>query len=86
MGNPAPVYGIRGVRLSDTRVVGSGHLRARIDAGDRMVDAIAFGWADRVADILTREVDLAFQLERNEWNGRSTLQARLKSLAPSGDA
>ncbi len=83
MGNPAPVYGIRGVRLSDTRVIGSGHLRGRIGAGDRMVDAIAFGWADRAADILGGEMDLAFRLERNEWQGRSTLQARLMSLSPS---
>jgi hypothetical protein len=28
-------------------------------------------------------VDAAFKLERNEWNGRSTLQARLVALTPA---
>lgn len=84
MGNPAPVFGIRGVRMSDTRTVGSNHLKGRIDAGTMTVDAIGFGWADRIGLIGGGSVDVAFRLERNEWNGRSTLQARLMALAPSG--
>jgi hypothetical protein len=47
------------------------------------VETIAFGWADRVADYGAVPLDVAFRLERNEWNGRTSLQARAVSLAPA---
>jgi single-stranded-DNA-specific exonuclease len=83
MGNPAPVYGMRRARLAATRTVGTNHLKATLDTGDRAIDAIAFNWADRADGLDGIAVDVAFRLERNEWNGRSSLQARVLSLAPA---
>jgi single-stranded-DNA-specific exonuclease len=81
MGNPAPVFGVRQVRLAAVRTVGSNHLKATIAAGGTALDAIAFNWADRAASMTDAEVDVAFRLERNEWQGRSALQARVVSLS-----
>ena len=44
--------------------------------------AIGFQWADRVPWLGDGLVDAAFRLESNEWNGHSTLQARLCALSP----
>jgi single-stranded-DNA-specific exonuclease len=81
MGNPAPVFGIRQVRLAAVRTVGSNHLKATIAARGTSLDAIAFNWADRAATMTDGDVDVAFRLERNEWQGRTSLQARVVSLS-----
>jgi len=83
MGNPAPVFGLRGARLGAVRTVGSNHLKATVEAAGQRLDAIAFNWADRAEPLRDRPVDVAFRLERNEWQGRSTLQARVLALGPS---
>ncbi|MGH7594077.1 MAG: DHHA1 domain-containing protein, partial [Gemmatimonadales bacterium] len=83
MGNPGAVFGVRNVRLMSPRVVGTNHLKGVLSAGRRGVDTIAFGWADRYAEYREGAIDVAFRLERNEWNGRSALQARAVSLAPT---
>ena len=83
MGNPGPVLGVRGVHLLRTRTVGSNHLKGELSANGRTLDAIAFGWADRVTWLGDAPVDVAFRLERNEWNGRSALRARIVSMAPA---
>ena len=83
MGNPGAVFGVRNVRLRSPRVVGSNHLKGVLSSGRRGVDTIAFGWADRYAEYGDGAIDVAFRLERNEWNGRSALQARAVALAPA---
>lgn len=83
MGNAAPVLGARRVRLQGARTVGEKHLKATLAADGRVVEAIAFGWADRAATLVEGYVDVAFRLERNEFRGVSSLQARVLSLAPA---
>ncbi len=83
-GNPAPVFGVRGARAVGARRVGSNHLRFLLDDASGVLPAIAFQWADAIPDHwLAARLDVAFRLERDEWQGRTTLQARVASLAPS---
>jgi single-stranded-DNA-specific exonuclease len=83
-GNPAPVFGVRGARAVGARRVGTNHLRFTLDDGSGVLPAIGFRWADVVPESwLTRPLDVAFKLERDEWQGRETLQARVAALAPS---
>ncbi len=84
MGNPSPVYGARQVRLEAPRTVGGHHLKCVLQGEGRSLDAIAFGWADRVAWLGDGMVDVAFRLERNLYQGRSSLQARVVALTPPG--
>lgn len=84
MGNPAPVFGMRRVRLADPRVVGANHLKARITTGAAPLDVIAFNWADRAASLAGAAVDVAFRLERNTWKDQDVLQARVLALSAAG--
>jgi single-stranded-DNA-specific exonuclease len=82
-GNPAPVFGVRNARAVGARRVGTNHLRFTLDDGSAVLPAIGFQWADAVPqDWLTNPLDVAFRLERDDWQGRVTIQARVASLAP----
>jgi single-stranded-DNA-specific exonuclease len=83
-GNPAPVFGVRGAWARAARPVGEAHLRFTIDDGTASLQAIGFGWADRVsADWSSSPVDVAFRVEQNEWHGTTSLQARVVHIRPS---
>src|SRR5829696_3346611 len=81
-GNPSPVFGVRGVRFTNRSIVGAGHLKGLLDDGKSRVSVIGFQWADRATWLGDEPVDAAFRIECNEWNGMSTLQARLCALTP----
>lgn len=84
-GNPAPVFGVRGARAVGARRVGTNHLRFVLDDGSGALPAIGFRVADQVPEgWLEHPLDVAFRLERDDWQGRSTLQARVATIAPSG--
>ncbi len=83
-GNPAPVFGVRHARAVGPRRVGTNHLRFTLDDESGALPAIAFQWADAIPDHwLADRLDVAFRLERDEWQGRVMLQARVASMAPS---
>jgi single-stranded-DNA-specific exonuclease len=86
MGNPSPVFGVRDVRVEGTRVVGNGHVKTVLTAPGARLEAIGFRWADRVPEMGSHTVDVAFKLDRNEYRGQSTLQARLVAMAQRGAA
>jgi single-stranded-DNA-specific exonuclease len=82
MGNPAPVFGVRGVGLTRRQRVGSNHLRGTLLGDGGSLGAIAFRMADRIDDLGDGPVDATFRLEQNEFRGQRELQARVLSLAP----
>ncbi|HEX9109668.1 MAG TPA: DHHA1 domain-containing protein, partial [Longimicrobiales bacterium] len=78
-GNPSPVLAVRGARvLGRPRVVGDGHLKLELSQGVARLPAIGFRMGERLPQLAgAGHVDAAFQLQQNEWNGRTELQARL---------
>jgi single-stranded-DNA-specific exonuclease len=82
MGNPAPVFGVRGVALARRQRVGTNHLRGTLMGGEGSLGAIGFRLADRVSTQDDGPVDAAFRLEQNEFRGQTSLQARLLSVTP----
>jgi single-stranded-DNA-specific exonuclease len=83
MGNPGPVFGVRGSRFVGATRVGRNHLKGTLDDGATRLPAIGFQWADRVPWLAAGPVDVAFRVETNEWQGRTTLQARICALSPA---
>jgi single-stranded-DNA-specific exonuclease len=86
MGNPRPVFLARSVGMAGpARVVGSNHLKLRITQGSAGLEAIGFNLADRIdpRTLGAGPLDVAFQLQENEFRGVTTLQARLKDLRSS---
>ena len=78
-GNPAPVLVSRGVTLAGPpRTVGKDGLRLLLKSGGHSLTAIGWGMGPRRGELdVGRPVDVAFRLDRDEWNGESRLQARL---------
>lgn len=82
-GNATPVLVTRGVRLAaPPRLVGHGHLRLRLASDDgTQLDAIGWGMGALAAELdLATPFDVAYRLERDDWNGVSRLQARLAGV------
>jgi single-stranded-DNA-specific exonuclease len=81
-GNRQPVLMARNVHVAEYRTVGRDgrHLKLRLSrASQPPLDAIGFRmgrWAEHMPD----RIDMAFQLEINEWQGRQRLQANLKDI------
>jgi single-stranded-DNA-specific exonuclease len=89
VGNPRPVFMAKHVDLRrPPRVVGNGHLKLLLEETGTVREAIGFGLAHRVAPESLRSgpVDLLFQLRRDSYQGRVSLQLRLKDVVRSGEA
>lgn len=83
IGNPTPVFCTNGTRLLDTRTVGrdASHLRLKLENDDIVYDAIGFGMGHLYTKLMTvEEVAVAYNLEKNVWNGRKTIQLKLKDI------
>jgi len=83
-GNPKPVFMCRNVHVAECKTVGKDgkHLKLKISrASQPPLDAIGFGLGDWVNKMPDR-VDIAFELEMNEWQNKQTLQANLQDIRP----
>jgi single-stranded-DNA-specific exonuclease len=83
--NPQPVLMSRRVRVIGAwpRGADSQHLKLRLDDGQGgpAFDAIAFRLGEMSRYFLQpRQIDIAYTLEANEWNGKRTLQLNVKDF------
>ena len=85
--NPAPLLLARGCRLRGIKTVGDGrHLKLVLDShpASPVWDAVAFHqgtWKARLGEGSC--IDVVFQAEINEWQGRRALQLNVQDLRPS---
>jgi single-stranded-DNA-specific exonuclease len=84
IGNPAPVLIARQVRLAGPpQVVGRTGLKLRLARARGEFAVIGWDMAPRAAELnLAQPFDVAFRLERDEWNGYSRLQGKLADFRP----
>ncbi len=82
VGNPAPVFRSRGVTLAQApRRIGTDGIRLVFDGPDGALEGIGWGMADRASTLtVSRPVDLAYRLERDEYRGVSRLQLKLADV------
>ena len=86
MGNPTPVLAARR-QVAQPRVLAAksageqGHLKLKLE-GAPQLDVIGFRLADRLP-LTEGPVDLAFQIEMDEWQGRSRVSLKLKDVRAS---
>ena len=82
--NPTPVLASRGLKVVNSRTVGNDgrHLKLTVTDGGGLYDAIAFGQAPSSGEV-PAQVDLAYCVEMNEWQGRRRLQLNVKSMVAS---
>ncbi|MDA8235956.1 MAG: single-stranded-DNA-specific exonuclease RecJ [Clostridia bacterium] len=87
--NPSPLLLCRGAKLKECRTVGKtgDHLKLKVKNQGQALDGIGFNLGRYALGVQpAEEIDLAFALDRNEWNGRVSLQLKVKDLKPSGQA
>ena len=79
VGNPSPMLVTRGVRLAaPPRAVGQGGLKLRLQTDQGPLEAIGWSHGARIGELdVSRPFDIAYRLERDEYQGISRLQAKL---------
>jgi single-stranded-DNA-specific exonuclease len=81
-GHPRPVWALRSLRvIGPPRLVGKSHLKLLLAGGGTQWEGIAFGMGDR--DVPDGPLDVAFNLQRNSYQGRETLQLSVQDFRPS---
>ncbi len=85
MGNPEPVFGVRGLRLRNRPdVFKEQHFRFTAeDAAGRRISGVAWKLADRLPPV-GAPLEMAVQLNWNHYNGRRTLQMELLDWRAAG--
>lgn len=79
LGNTKPIWGVRGAQLlGEPRVVGQKHLQLGILHDNTSLGAIAFNMADE--EIPGGPLDIAFQLDRNSFRGRESIQLKVQAI------
>ncbi|HEV7589514.1 MAG TPA: single-stranded-DNA-specific exonuclease RecJ, partial [Longimicrobium sp.] len=85
-GNPTPVFAARGVSAAGPpRVVADRHLKLTLASHGSTLEAIGFNMAELGGEpwVAGGVLDVAFRLEENHWNGRTSLQAKIVDLRPA---
>jgi single-stranded-DNA-specific exonuclease len=82
-GNMRPVLFCRDLKHKyPPKVVGQNHLKMSLTGEGIIMDAIGFNFGDRHGEISqTDKFGLAFSLDENEYNGRCSLQMRVKGFS-----
>lgn len=83
-GNPSPLFLATGLQVQEMRKVGKDgtHLKTSFRQGDTWLDGIAFSQG-AVADRGWENVDVLFKPDRNEFNGRVTVQMMIRAMNPA---
>jgi single-stranded-DNA-specific exonuclease len=82
-GNMRPVLFCKKLKQKySPRVVGQNHLKMLVVGDGVSMDAIGFNFGDRYDEICrASEINLAFSLDENEWNGRVNIQMKVKGVS-----
>lgn len=82
-GNPVPIFVCHNIKVSNiTRIGNDKHIR--LSLGDKkvaQVDAVGFNMGDLINKIdINNKIDVAFEFNRNIWNGTENVQMIIKDL------
>ena len=78
-GNAAAMVALLDVEVANVRIVKDEHLRLMVRHGDRLLDAFAYGFADRAPPRGAR-VDLVGALRRDTYRGRGAVELRMAAI------
>lgn len=86
IGNPDPIFWTPNVRVVEQKLVGKGHLKLTLSAfdGTKQLNAIAWRWGEYFP--LPSNIDIAYKLKDNAWNGNVTIELELVGIRVSESA
>ncbi len=83
-GNMKPVFSTKNVRIDgEPRILKEAHLKLRVfqeQDSEQIIDAIGFNFSDYFGLIGNPSINIAYQIEENNWNNFSRLQLILKDI------
>ena len=85
MANPKPLFGSFDVRGFDAKTIGreGQHLKFSLRGGADSLEAIGWNMSEKLVLLYRGNVDMAYMPEINEWNGKISVQCKLKELRSS---
>lgn len=78
--NPEPVWAVCGVKAIDSRILKEKHLKLTLSDGKTSREAIGFNLAEKLP---SGSIDVAFTLQENTWNGRTSIQLNIRDIRPA---
>ena len=73
--NPSPVFWTANVRVIEQKLIGKGHIKLTVSDGTNKLTAIAWRWGDYFP--LPSNIDIAYKLRENTWNGNTNIELEL---------
>ena len=83
VGNPTPVFLIKGIKPEDVKTVGKdrNHLHFMANIGAGRISSIGFKLGRLLPDIAAaKSLNIAVHLDKNTWNGRETIQFQILDI------
>jgi single-stranded-DNA-specific exonuclease len=78
IGNPDPVFWTPNVRVLEQKIVGKGHLKLTLAQDNQTITAVAWRWGEYSP--LPVQVDIAYKLRENTWNGNTSIELELAGI------
>jgi single-stranded-DNA-specific exonuclease len=78
-GNYSPLFYSKGVEIIESKKVGQEgkHLKLKLKQGEKIIEAIWFNAGELPTEKL---VSVAFSIDENVWNGKTSLQLKVKDI------
>jgi single-stranded-DNA-specific exonuclease len=87
MGNYEPVFVEYDVVLLEARTVGKDqkHLKLKVKGKTgAVIHGIGFGLGKKAGELQSGDrVDIVYMLQKNEWNGKTTIELKIKDIVPT---
>lgn len=84
-GNMEPVFASYGVNIADVRLIGKNNKHLKLKIRDEKsgihIDAVAFNMGQMFGQLKPdKPIDIAYSVDMNTWNGKRTLQLKVKDI------
>ncbi len=87
MENPDPVFWTPNVRISDQKMIGKNHLKFSVVQNhlangqvNQKINALAWRWGEYFP--LPKQLDIAYKLRSNEWQGEVSIEIEIVGVRP----
>lgn len=78
-GNPEPVFVSRRVSIHDVRIIGATKKHLKLRVGN--ISSVAFNMAEYYGQLQDNSfIDVAYSVDMNEWNGKRSVQIKVKDI------
>ena len=82
VGNPEPLFISEGVEVCERKIFSMG-ARFRLRQSGRIIGGVAFGVGEDFAGVPGTNIDVAYRLGENEWNGTKAVELKLVNARPA---